>query len=302
MPSRQLIATGFCLLALVAGCKKCPLTEEEHERLKKELSVLKEEVEELRFGAVRLGEAAEAAFRQESYEEVIRLNGELAERHPGSEPAIRVELLAKQAKTLLAEAEEERRRKAEAERVETERRLAAEKREREARLAAERKAREREIAAATRAMRKKTDEVRGLTFHQHRDSSRFLNSRKDIFLYFATKPEWPDPGPLRLKIQYVADDWLFIEKYTIKADDQTFTITTSYGEVERDNGSGGIWEWYDKPASASQLAMVETIVGSKKAVLRYHGRQYYRDKTITANEKRRLKEVLVAYEALGGDI
>jgi hypothetical protein len=39
---------------------------------------------------------------------------------------------------------------------------------------------------------------------------------------------------------------------------------------------------------------------SDRAVIRHNGRTYYKDRTITSNEKSALKRVLLAYEALGG--
>jgi len=37
---------------------------------------------------------------------------------------------------------------------------------------------------------------------------------------------------------------------------------------------------------------------SKHAVIRYNGSQYYRDRTITAAEKKAIQNVLLAYESL----
>lgn len=88
----------------------------------------------------------------------------------------------------------------------------------------------------------------------------------------------------------------------IKADDQRFDIDPDYSDVERDNGSGAIWEWYDYAAERSDVKLVQAVIASKKTILRYNGQQYYSDREITAAEKQALQNVLDAFVALGGDL
>jgi hypothetical protein len=100
-----------------------------------------------------------------------------------------------------------------------------------------------------------------------------------------------------LKITFVSDDWLFIERYVIKADGRTYTIEADYDEVERDNGEGGVWEWYDKPLDDNSRAAVKAMAEGDDVILRYEGKQYKHDRTITKAEKQALREVLAAYKA-----
>ena len=46
--------------------------------------------------------------------------------------------------------------------------------------------------------------------------------------------------------------------------------------------------------------MIKKIIASKKTVMRLEGRQYYKDVTITANQKTALKNILTVYQGLGG--
>ena len=66
---------------------------------------------------------------------------------------------------------------------------------------------------------------------------------------------------LRLKIQYFASDWLFIQSYLINVDGTQYTITPD--SVEQDNGiingESMIWEWYDYVPSADGVAMLKAI-------------------------------------------
>ena len=113
------------------------------------------------------------------------------------------------------------------------------------------------------------------------------------------------PQGLRIKIQYVSDDWLFIEKYSVKADQKTFHIEPGSFKVERDNGivggSNRIWEWYDGQVAEQQLQLWDEISRSSKVTLRYGGRQYYKDRELDDDEIDRIAVVLEAYRYLGGN-
>ena len=85
------------------------------------------------------------------------------------------------------------------------------------------------LAKATQKMRVSIDDINNITWYYDKTSPRFSNYN-GLYAYIG-KSEGSKPW-LRLVIQYAADDWLFIEKYTIKVDDQTFYITeNSYGEI-----------------------------------------------------------------------
>jgi len=163
---------------------------------------------------------------------------------------------------------------------------------------ADKQKREAERKQALSKLRLSKDEVRGITWYRHKNSPAYVNSRSDLHLYFGKKDDMVTP--LRLVIEYVAEDWLFIKEFIIKADDQTFSIPAGYSMMERDNGYGGIWEWYDQEVTKDDLAMVSAVIASQKAVIRYNGNQYYRDRTITQKEKQALKEILDAYEKVKG--
>ncbi|MNJ71941.1 hypothetical protein D3C77_685410 [compost metagenome] len=102
--------------------------------------------------------------------------------------------------------------------------------------------------------------------------------------------------PLRLKLQYHSDSWLFVESVTIKADDQKFQLGGL--SFERDNSYGGIWEWSD--TVADNQAMLRKIADAKKVTIRFEGRQYYSDFALPESQKRAIKEMIVAWERYGG--
>lgn len=102
--------------------------------------------------------------------------------------------------------------------------------------------------------------------------------------------------PLRLKLQYHSDSWLFVQSVTIKADDQTFQLGSQ--DFERDNGYGGIWEWSD--TVAENKAMLRKIADAKKVTIRFDGKQYYNDFILPDSQKRAIKEMILAWERYGG--
>jgi len=153
---------------------------------------------------------------------------------------------------------------------------------------------ERRLATALQKMTKNTDKIEGIDWYRDKSSPAY-NNQNGFFLYMGksgTVAPW-----LRLRIQYYAEDWLFIESFIIVADGQRFERTGT--KFERDNDSK-IWEWYDENLSASDLQMIKAVIDSKEAVIRFNGRQYRKDKTITSDQKTALQNVLYAYKALGG--
>jgi hypothetical protein len=104
-----------------------------------------------------------------------------------------------------------------------------------------------------------------------------------------------------LKIQYFGSDWLFIESYFFNIDGETYEISPDYGDIEKDNDSD-VWEWYNEPATAGNIEMIQKIIKSKKTVVRLEGTQYYKDVTITQAQKTALKNVLTVYQGLGGTL
>ncbi len=104
-----------------------------------------------------------------------------------------------------------------------------------------------------------------------------------------------DSIKLFLNIQYFADDWLFINDYKIRADDQLFTIVPK--KVFRDNETD-IWEFSKIEMGEKEIEAIKYIAGSNKAMLRYSGTDFFSDREITDDEKKDLQLVLSLYAAI----
>lgn len=160
-----------------------------------------------------------------------------------------------------------------------------------------------QLKAATNKLIKRVDKVEDITWYYHKDSPMYRNSYTAIFAYFGKKDSTVYNA--RLKIQYVADDWLFIKRYVIKTDKNKYYLEPGPFGVETDsgirsNGEVGIWEWYDKDMSRNDLKILLDIIKSKETMIRFEGRQYSKDKKVSQKQKRALKETLAAWTYMGG--
>ena len=100
------------------------------------------------------------------------------------------------------------------------------------------------------------------------------------------------------RIQYVADNWLFIDRYTIKADDAVFEVVPTRDQLNRDNGGGDIWEWFEVPVGTREQSIIDAIVRAKTVTVRHQGKQYHKDRVLPPAEIERMKQVQAAFKAL----
>lgn len=281
------ILIRFVFLFGFLGCSG--VSKQEHDSLKAENEKLKLEIEDLKFGPDKLLNQVKLHIESKEYTLAKSEIEELITRHPTSDQAAA-------AKVFLADVDKqvsEQIFKEEKERKEQE--LANEKE----RVAKEKLEKER-LSNATKKMNKKYDEINEVTWYRDKTSPAYVNYNG--FYAYIGQSNGGRPW-LRLAIQYAADDWLFIEKYIIKVDGVTYNISEQeYGEIKTDNGSGGIWEWLDRQVGPSEFEIIKAVANGKDVKIRFSGKDYHKDKTITSQQKLALKNVLNAYEALGGSM
>lgn len=263
----------FFTIAIVLTAYSCNgISQDEYEKLKSENQSLKSELNEFKFGSANLLSNAKRMITGKSFENAKSELNSLLEKHPDSKEAIEAKELLKDVEfNINKENELKEKAIAQAERSKNE---------------------------AIKSLRQKTDDIRNITWYSDKSTPQYTNSNS-FHLYFGTKK---DTKPwLQLAINYTADDWLFIKRYIIKTDNDTYTISPSYSEINTDNGAGEIWEWYDVPVDQEKYKMIEDIIKSKNAKIRHEGKQYYKDRAITQKEKQALQNILTAYKALGGE-
>jgi len=106
------------------------------------------------------------------------------------------------------------------------------------------------------------------------------------------------PSNLRFRIQYYAEDWLFFSKVQFSIDDKAYEFVPQ--NIETDNGSGNIWEWFDEGVTSYEKELIYALANAKNAKMKFIGRQYYDIKTISQQQIIDIKRVLELYNALGG--
>lgn len=140
--------------------------------------------------------------------------------------------------------------------------------------------------------RKEIDKFNNASFYTHPNSPRYNNSRSTVFLYIG---ESSGRYFLRMKTQYAAENWLFVESVQGYANGTTFLLTS--GNFERDNHSS-IWEWRDEAPSNAQLDRLSQLANASDATLRYEGSTYRKDVQLSAGDRKALREVIADYNEL----
>lgn len=262
-------------LTLLSGCGP---SQQEYEQARKrateleaQVKALRTELEEVKFGANRLLAQAKSAYEAKNDAEAKRLFADLLKRHPSSPESSEASLLLAQVDSRIAAADKQRKRE-------------EERKAQEERLAFER---------AIGNMKKSTDEIKGITWVSHRNAPILA---KYISVYFGSSKGSVVGYPLRLKLQYYGDDWLFVRSVTVKADDKVYEL----GELDfdRDHSSGSVWEWIDIPVKDHE--MLNHWMTAKRVVVRFNGDQYYNDFTLPQSQQTQLREVYQAWKVMGG--
>lgn len=277
------------LILLATIFNSCGIPQTEVDKLNNEIETLKKEIDECKNGAEKLFGRVNIYLKENDFSKSKEELNNLIQKYPTSEQA-------EKGKELLPKINLEIEKLAKQKELEIKNLAEQKKREEITRKKEEAK----KLVNATRNMRKKYDDISETTWYRDKTSPRYSNYN-GFFGYFG-KSNKGSPF-LRLRIQYASDDWLFIEKYIIKVDGVTYEIEEAkYGEIQKDNGSGGIWEWLDRSVTKKELEIMKAVANGKSVKIRFNGKQYYKDKTINSTQKRALRNVLDAFEAMGGKI
>lgn len=136
------------------------------------------------------------------------------------------------------------------------------------------------------------DKIENNTFYSHFNNyqGKYLKENTvRIYMGNSDKYNW-----LRFQSLYNADDWLFIESFKVNIDGENFEVTpNSYREIERDTRYGGeIQEEIQMGVEGSLLQALEQITTDKPVIVRYIGKRYYKDKTLSKGEKQAIIDTL----------
>lgn len=134
----------------------------------------------------------------------------------------------------------------------------------------------------------------GHTWVNHKSEPAFLNQNA-VYCYFQETNN--NASNLRFKLQYAADDWLFIEKCQFLIDGKAYEYYPS--NAEKDNDST-IWEWFDESVNESNKDIVKALADAKEAKVKLIDRQHYDIMPISKKYLKSIHETVELYEAMGG--
>ncbi len=117
-----------------------------------------------------------------------------------------------------------------------------------------------------------------------------------ISLYFSVQDG--KLNPLRIKIQYYGEDWLFVNKIQFSIDNNAYEYKPY--KIERENEGGDVWEWSDESLKQSDKELITALVNAKNAKIKYVGKHYHSVRTIKPNQIEDIKRSLELYKAMGG--
>lgn len=158
------------------------------------------------------------------------------------------------------------------------------------------KALRQEKLAILNEYRSETDDFNGITWFKHKSQPRYTDIRPFVSLYLGQK-EGQKPI-LRFVLNYTADSWLFVESAQINIDGTIVDIPSS--NWQRDNDSE-IWEWIDEYANERYIELAKKISKSKKAVVRFNGKQYFDNYTVKDADREVLRDGLLAFEVMSSE-
>ncbi|WP_126779865.1 hypothetical protein [Idiomarina ramblicola] len=92
-----------------------------------------------------------------------------------------------------------------------------------------------------------------------------------------------------LVVHYEADNWLFVERFSIAADE--FRWKSPALQFSRDHSAGTIWEWNTSRLDNENLSLVSKLANASNARVRFHGKKYYNDFELSKTQKEELAKL-----------
>ena len=149
-------------------------------------------------------------------------------------------------------------------------------------------------------LKKEYDDVSNVTWYYNpyftHFNNRFLTS---IYIGKRNNYVW-----LRLKMSFCGETFLSINEAYLSYGGNTQRI---YFDTYKDRktdcdllSSNPWWEWFDVPVSEDLLEYLRGCANAKSVKMRFVGDKYTRTRTLSTNEMKALKDVLLAYDVLRG--
>jgi hypothetical protein len=150
------------------------------------------------------------------------------------------------------------------------------------------------VQKLTKGLSANRDKMESITFYTAKNRN-VLASGVDAYIAL---PDNKLPY-LRMRSTFYGERWVFFDSVKIMADNAViYERNFKRNDITRDNSGGSVWETADYYAENSDLAALKQIAGSKSATIRFAGRERRHDHTITAKERRDIRDAIAAHEEL----
>ena len=152
--------------------------------------------------------------------------------------------------------------------------------------------------AALATMRVEEDKVQKMSFYYPVGFPEYIDTRTYALCYVGTSSTntW-----VRIRYDYVGDDWVFWDHLTFLIDGQTYYRVYRYFDVERDNDHGDVWEYIDFTADDDDLELFAAIAASDETIIRFEGDAKRYDLTVSQQDKDAIRDALAAYAYLSAN-
>lgn len=247
--------------------------EGENDSLKNEIAALNVEIENYKNSPEKLMASAETFYKNRDDVSLNEIRNSLIKYHPECKELEKVT-------AYIDEIEKQKKKEAD-----------------EAKMKAEKEAKklEEQRMAAVGKLKKKYDDVSGITWYKPKTFVHY-NDANLTSLYIGKK-EYGTPW-LRLKMSYKGDDWIFFESAYLSYDGNTRQVFFDrYDEKESDNSGGEVWEWIDVSVDDDLLSFLKEMVNGKQLKMRLSGK-YTKTRNLSTKEINEIKDALLAYDVL----
>ena len=144
----------------------------------------------------------------------------------------------------------------------------------------------------------RSDNVEGFRWYSHR-SSILGPYGSPVELYIGQSIDQPRQVWLRMRTYWRGERWSFFDGITVRADGVRHDLNGL--TFERDmvaSGSVRVIETTDLLVGKKERALIQAIIASNTAVMRFRGERGFYDYKFTANDRLIFQDVLTAFSAI----
>lgn len=145
---------------------------------------------------------------------------------------------------------------------------------------------------AVNILKKKYDDISGITWYETKAFTHYNNSNLTSLYIGKTSYPW-----LRLRMSYTGSDWIFFEQAYLSYSGRTYEITFDrYKDKKTENSGGYVWEWIDVSVPSSLLSFIQDAVKDGGPIKMRLSGKYTKTRVLSSKEVQALKDVLLAYD------